>query len=417
MPELERILEAQSQMKLNADFRLWLTSMPSKAFPVSVLQNGIKITNEPPKGLRANIKRTYEDMSEKYYASSSKQLPWQKMLFGLAFFHAACQERRKFGPLGWNISYEWNASDLSTAQENIRRYLEEQDQIPFETLRYVVGEVNYGGRITDYLDQRSARCILSQYFCPEALEDSYRYTQDGVYYPPPVGDLSSVREFVDKLPLQDSPEVFGLHPNASITFDKKETAYLIDTIISAQPRTGGSSDGKRPEDIVAEMAVDIQSKLPKLLSREGSHEMTFASSDGVMNSLGTFLLIEMGKFNKLLSKMQRTLTEIQRAIKGFVVMSSELEAMFNSFLLQKVPAVWTSVSYLSQKPLASWFKDMLARVEFMSNWLANGPPAAFWMSAFFFPQGFMTAALQTHARATQIAIDTLDFRTEVQSSP
>jgi dynein heavy chain len=416
MPELERILEAQSQMKLNTDFRLWLTSMPSKAFPVSVLQNGIKITNEPPKGLRANIKRTYEDMTEKYYTSSSKHLPWQKMLFGLAFFHAACQERRKFGPLGWNISYEWNASDLSTAQENIRRYLEEQEQIPFETLRYVVGEVNYGGRITDYLDQRSARCILSQYFCPEALEDAYRYTKDGVYYPPPVGDIASVREFVDKLPLQDSPEVFGLHPNASITFDKKETAYLIDTIISAQPRTGGSSDGKRPEDVVAEMAVDIQSKLPKLLSREGSHELTFASADGVMNSLGTFLLIEMGKFNKLLAKMQRTLSEIQRAIKGFVVMSSELEAMFNSFLLQKVPSVWTSVSYLSQKPLASWFKDMLARIEFMSNWLANGPPAAFWMSAFFFPQGFMTAALQTHARATQIAIDTLDFRTEVSKA-
>jgi len=78
-----------------------------------------------------------------------------------------------------------------------------------------------------------------------------------------------------------------------------------------------------------------------------------------------------------------------------------------------VPAVWTSVSYLSLKPLASWFKDMLARFEFMSNWIANGPPAAFWMSAFFFPQGFMTAALQTHARATQIAIDTMDFRTEV----
>lgn len=132
-----------------------------------------------------------------------------------------------------------------------------------------------------------------------------------------------------------------------------------------------------------------------------------------MNSLGTFLQIEMLKFNKLLKKMQGTLSELQRAIKGTVVMSKELDGMYQALLLQRVPDMWSNVSYLSLKPLASWFKDLVARANFMSSWIADGPPDAFWMSAFFFPQGYMTAALQMYARSTRIAIDTLDFATIV----
>ena len=113
----------------------------------------------------------------------------------------------------------------------------------------------------------------------------------------------------------------------------------------------------------------------------------------------------------MLKVIKKSLNELQKAIKGTVVMSIELEAMFNGFLIQKVPRLWEKVAYLSLKPLGSWVTDMIARVEFLRDWLERGPPISYWVPAFFFPQGFMTATLQTYARKTMIPIDTLKFRT------
>ena len=107
--------------------------------------------------------------------------------------------------------------------------------------------------------------------------------------------------------------------------------------------------------------------------------------------------------------------ELQRALKGLVVMSAQLDAAYANFLFQQVPAPWgeNGKGYPSLKPLASWFRDLLARVAFMSGWLKGGPPNSFWISAFFFPQGFMTSALQAHARRYQLPIDMLLFRAAV----
>jgi dynein heavy chain len=103
------------------------------------------------------------------------------------------------------------------------------------------------------------------------------------------------------------------------------------------------------------------------------------------------------------------LTELQKALRGLVVMSSELESMYNSILNNQVPDLWARYSYPSLKPLASWITDFHQRISFMRSWLECGLPKCFWLPGFFFPQGFMTGVLQMHARKYSIPIDTLSF--------
>ena len=133
----------------------------------------------------------------------------------------------------------------------------------------------------------------------------------------------------------------------------------------------------------------------------------------MMNSLGVVLGQEMDRFNKLLKRISSTCHELKKAIKGTVVMSAELEQMFDSLRNNKLPGLWEKVAYPSLKPLGSWIKDFLARMDFMNSWLTEGEPKTFALPFFFFPQGFMTGALQNHARKTMIAIDRLNFGFEV----
>jgi dynein heavy chain len=103
--------------------------------------------------------------------------------------------------------------------------------------------------------------------------------------------------------------------------------------------------------------------------------------------------------------MKSLLENLISAIQGLVVMSQELDSMYYSLMNNQVPKSWEVVAYPSFKPLASWIKDLNERVAFMASWLKIGNPPSFWISGFFFPQGFLTGVLQTYARKYKIPID------------
>jgi dynein heavy chain len=66
MNDLERICEDLND-SMNKDFRLWLTSMPTPSFSIAILQNSVKMTLEPPQGLRNNLLRTYKNLDVKEF--------------------------------------------------------------------------------------------------------------------------------------------------------------------------------------------------------------------------------------------------------------------------------------------------------------------------------------------------------------
>lgn len=350
-----------------------------------------------------------------FFSKCQKQDVWRRMLFALCFLHAWLQERRKYGPLGWNISYEFNESDLRISVRQLQMMIDMYDEVPFEALNYLTAECNYGGRVTDDKDRRTLTTVVLQFYNPTILGDGCALTASGRYCVP-VDELASPEDTMDyirKWPLVPEPEVFGLNDNADITKDLGEVDLMLSTVLVTQSSSGGGGGGGQSKDeLISDMCKDILSKLPPNFDMELA-----AKRYPVMYTecLNTVVRQELQRFNKLLSKMRTSLLDLQKAVRGLVVMSADLDGVMQAMFDNQLPALWAKVSYPSLKPLASYVTDLGDKLDFFQDWVDHGAPAVFIMPFFFFVQAFMTGALQNYARKHTLPIDSVDFAFEFQA--
>merc|ERR1711998_266693 len=224
------------------------------------------------------------------------------------------------------------------------------------------------------------------------------------------GTTSDVLKYLDTLPMEATPELFGFHDNAAITCATNEQRTMCATILSLQSGGGGGA-GKSREEILDELALDILERVPGPYDLEPIQKAYPVSYEQSMN---TVLQQEIVRYNKLLAEMQTSNRSIRKALVGEMVMTDELDAMGTAMFNQQVPANWSKKAYPSLKPLAAWVNSLLDRLNFLNNWIEKGMPPAYWISGFFFPQAFLTGTLQNYARKYTQPIDRINFLTEVQ---
>jgi len=274
-------------------------------------------------------------------------------------------------------------------------------------LQFLGAAINYGGRVTDKQDKRLIESIIKRFICADVIdkEKSYKFSSSGMYYCPEAETQDGFLEYLRDLPISPNPEVFGLHENCELTTAETESMALLHGILSMAPRSSGGG-GQSSEDAMDEMAVTLIDKTPSKFDPDVLEEKFPTVYE---ESRNTVLKQEAAKYNRLLSVLMLQLPLFRRALKGFVMMTEELEDLGTGLFTNSVPQAWASKGFLSLKPLSSWIKDLNDRVDFLNKWADGGAPINFWLSGLFFPQAFFTATLQNYARGEKIAIDRLKF--------
>ena len=436
---------------LHPEFRLWLTSMPSPYFPIPVLQRGIKITNEPPQGIKANLRRCFADMPREQYESgcADRMLgPWRRLVFSLCFYNAVSLERRKFGAVGWNKPYDWMGSDLRTALAQLKLYLEEvpmtteqrsklggaEALVPLRTLNVVIGDVTFGGRITDRWDKRCNRHLLARFFTTDIVfgtsaeyqtsMDIYSNTnkgmiplsESGLYCTPSEDEitLEHVQKHIELLPDVEKPEVFGLGDNASIVFRLNQA----DTFLKELSKEGAQKGEATENNVDEEKAflAGLKNKLPGTTGIMGEPCKQTVQGVGpnqqLINPLAVFVSQERILLQQLWAVVDSELQKLQDAILGLQILDEALEMSLEAVRFNRVPPSWLK-AFPSLKNLASWMEDFNKRWHHIEGWLLRGPCSIYWISGMVFPQGFLTSLLQTHARNSGTPVDQLEFGVSV----
>ena len=408
MPRVEQIIDSLDPKKVNPRFRLCLVTMSSPDFPIGILYQGSKLIYEIPKGIRENMLRVYQGITQEEY-ENDYSLTEKQLTFHLSFFHAVVLERIQFGSIGWNIPYEFNPSDLAISRKHLRTFLSESTDghIPFESLSYVIGELNYGGRVTDKWDRRLLLSLLSRYFSPEIEKPSFTF---GKNYPAPSWE-STVQEVNDKLstwPIVTEGVDVGLSENASTITARNDALGIFNSLIEIQPTLVAASGSVSEEEFALNLVDGLIKEIPQPFN-----VYNFTKKFDLTDTINTVLHHEILLYNKLLEYIKSSLITLQKGLKGLIVIDEELELLSRRVLSNKVPEAWLNHSFPSILTLRAYIDDLKYRVEFLDKWVRGDRPVVFKLGAFYHPEEFLTAVLQVYARKHVVSFDSLSWATTV----
>lgn len=420
---MEKKLDVFAVENSHPHFRLYLSADPSDGIPIGILERSIKLTNEPPQGMLANVRRAFALFNKEDFEDRDAKV--KSILFCLCHFHSLMLERKKFGPLGYNMNYPFSSGDLRDSASVLYNYLEGSSavKIPWDDLRYIFGDIMYGGHIVDDWDRRLCEKYLTYFMKDELLDEleMIPYADGKLSWPSPqAGSHEKYIEHIETMP-PESPIFFGMHPNAEIGFRTAQCDSLFDMLLLLQPKSSGKSKSSDEEDLSSQNPMAIAEAMCTEILEE-VQERKFPTED-VSRSMGEdekgpyqyVFLQECDYMNGLVYEMVRGLSELQLGFKGELTMSEQMEDIAIALYSEKLPTWWVKLGFPSTRPLRSWRLNLQERCVQLDDWI-NDPmniPKVTDVAKLFNPQSFLTAIKQLCCQMQGLELDKLQVFTEV----
>jgi dynein heavy chain len=424
LPTLERQLEIASE-SAHPGFRCFISAEPPpmshmKNMPESLMQSCIKVANEAPADLLSNLTRSLANFTQERVDACNKPNEFKACLFTLCWYHAIVLGRRRFGQQGWSRKYSFNTGDLNVCANVLHDYVNNNDIVPWDDLRYIFGEIMYGGHITDAWDRRTNNTYLAVYLKPEIL--SGMPLAPGFKAPDVTGmTYANLSDYVVNSLPKEGPPMFGLHPNAEIGYLTSFQDDLFKTILSFSGGSTSSSGAGAGGNIVRTTLNALLEQLPdnfQMLDVEARAQPLLSQKTA------PFVLVAMqecSRMNELLDEIRRSLLELRKGLDGQLNMSEPMEDLAIALSINQVPGrnpfskcSWERLAWSSRRGLQSWFVDLLKRVDQLSRWSATlVTPVSLWLPGLFNPMAFLTAIMQVTARQTGLPLDNMAVETNV----
>ena len=442
-PLMERKLETLAETS-HKDFRVFTNAEPpgfsfQKNMPEGFMMSAIKIANEAPSDVMSNIQACWATFDQGMFDASHQPQNYLGAMFTLAFYHSVILGRRRFGQIGWSRPYSFNMGDLKCCKDVCHEYLEVNEHVPFEDMRYVWGEIMYGGHITDAWDRRTNNAYLDvlmvpgiykkMLLCPNFKSpDSKSFDYDGM-----------ANYVTEKLP-QETPLMFRMHTNAEVGYLITNVTEIFFQVVllggvtaygggtgggGAAIRLGGKKKkdggGDDAESKVKAMLVDLLGRLPE------DFNMVVLARDVVPNlkeldaPYTLLLLQEITRMNTLLQAMRSSMLDLQKGLNGELNMSEGMEHLLEAMSINQVPGrnvfhrtSWEKHAWWSNKTLLTWFPEMLMRNQQLQGWRQDlVMPYCMWFPGLFNPMAYLTALMQITGRVRGFPLDKMTTETFV----
>ncbi|CAK9037457.1 unnamed protein product, partial [Durusdinium trenchii] len=416
LKDLERALEVIEEF-VHDDFRCFLTSEPPGVMqgklwdliPEPILQRCIKVADEAPSDLKSNLRRAYSKFSQENIDACLKPREFKATLFALCFFHSLISGRIKFGAQGWSKKYPFNDGDLTICGQVLKNYLNNAEnlgtEVPWPDLRYIFGEIMYGGHITDPWDRRVNNTYLAVLVTPELLVGGA--LAPGFKSPDAAKlEYSHYVKYIEERFPPEVPQMFGLHPNAEIGFLTNQGISIFKTIadITGGGGGGGSADISASTPLITSYLTALPTNLDMIDIRGRLKEEDYTP----------FIIVslqEADRVNALLDQIRSSLLELELGISGALNVTEKMEMLSADLQSNKVNALWAEKAYPSLKALSAWFADLVLRHEQVVEWTAQLKLLkSIWISGLFNSMSFLTSNMQVAARSNSLPLDYMTNR-------